>query len=176
MPQPWLSVLDYACDWAYGKTSEYDIVKYITQGAYTNNFAVNKTYSGGGSHTSGTAFNLKGFLNESWADCQDMASVVQVFANALGCNTVGIRRVNGPFLYKPILPLGNTVWDDGTNWGWNFHQVGWLNEKVFDACIKIKPSSPRIPINEVFDGTYKTDLYKSGSWSSIDKPKISSVY
>jgi hypothetical protein len=180
MNEPWLSVLDNACDWANGKTTEYDIVTSITQGAYTYNFAKKKTYYGGNSHTSGTAFNCKGFLNESYADCQDMASVVQVYTNALGCNTVGIERVNGPFYYKYILPIGTTVWIDGTEhtprWGWNFHQVGWLNEKVFDACIKIKQSSPRIPTDEVIEGTYKTDLLFSGTYSPIDKPRISFVY
>jgi hypothetical protein len=152
MAEPWSSVLDYACDWASGQSTEFNVAWYITEGAYNN---LDKTYYGGNSHSPVPNFNLTSFLNDDWADCRDMSAVVQVFTNAVGGSNIMVRRINGQFQYKPILPIGYSTWNGGT---WNFHQVGYLSN-VFDACLMLNQSSPRIPLNESINGSYKNDLY-----------------
>lgn len=176
MAEPWSSVLDYACDWASGQTTEFNVVTKITEGAYNN---LGKTYTGSaGTHAPLPYFNLTSFLNQNWVDCRDMSAVVQVFTNALGGSNIMVRSVNyysGSFTYKPIRPIGWTIWTDEDDWpdNWNFHQFGYLNN-VFDACLKLKKSSPRIPVNEPIDWSYKTDLYQSGSWVK-DTPTLYTI-
>jgi hypothetical protein len=59
-------------------------------------------------------------------------------------------------------PYGWTVdWDNVT---WNFHQFGEYSN-VFDPCLRLKQSSPRVPQNEDVNNPYKTDLYDSGDWN-----------
>jgi hypothetical protein len=169
MAEPWSSVLDYACVWANGQTTESSIVRYITEGAYNNS---GKMYWGGGSHAVYPNFDLTGYFAQNWADCRDMSAVVQIFSNALGVQNVLVRRINGPFNYKSILPVGGSTWLTGT---WNFHQVGYYNN-VFDACLKLNQSSPRIPINESINSTYKNDLFNSGYWIVNDPATYSYIY
>ena len=63
--------------------------------------------------------------------------------------------------WKAIDPVGNPGW--GTT-GWNFHQVAHYSN-VYDACLRLDQSAPRIPRNEAINGTYKSDLYDSGVWT-----------
>jgi len=169
MDEPWIDVLDYACSWASGETSEYSIIVSITEGAYGN---IGKEYYGGGTHAVFPNFNLTGLLADNWADCRDMSAVVQVFSNSLGIQGVQVRRIDGPFAYKPILPVGKTSWSSSI---WNFHQVGYYSN-VFDACLQLDQFSPRIPINEPINGSYKDDLFDSGYWSPNDATAYTNVY
>jgi hypothetical protein len=163
--KPWTSVLDLACVWASNKITEAQVVADITTNAY-NYFDQIKNYSGGGTHASGTTFNLSGFFNDNWGDCQDMSAVVQVFTWMLGGTVTRVRTINdkNPFIedfyYKSIKPFGKS-WT-GVGW-WNFHQVGWYNN-VYDACIKVNYDNPRIPVNEDINGSYESDLHYSGDW------------
>lgn len=169
MNTPWTDVLDYACVWASGQLSEYSVIMFITEGAYNN---IGKEYWGGGSHAVFPNFDLTGFFSDNWVDCRDMSAVVQIFSNALGVQGIQVRRINGQFVYKPILPVGKSSWVSGT---WNFHQVGYYCN-VFDACLKLNQTSPRIPINEPINGSYKNDLFSSGYWSPIDAATYTYVY
>jgi len=36
---------------------------------------------------------------------------------------------------------------------------------VFDACLRLDESNPRIPCDEEVNGSYKSDLHDSGDWS-----------
>jgi len=168
MEQPWERVLDYACDWASGQASEYYIISQITEKAYEN---IGKQYSGAGTHAVVPNFNLTAFFSDNWADCRDMSAIVQVFSNALGVQNIQVRRINGQFVYKPILPVGIISWKYGK---WNFHQIGYYNN-VFDACLKLNLDSPRIPIDEPINGIYKTDLFDSGSWTPINATRYTYV-
>jgi len=179
MELPWASVLNYACDWASGQTTEFNVVSKITEGAYNY---LGKEYWGGGSHAYLPNFNLTSFLSASWADCRDMSAVVQVFTNALGGSNIRVRSIDyysGDFYYKPICAIGDDC-DDPDDWEggyWNFHQFGYLNN-VFDACLKLKQSAPRIPLNEPIQigGSYETDLRQSGSWNIDNTTKYTYVY
>lgn len=157
MTEPWTEVLDYACVWANDKASESAAVTPITTNAYNN---LGKNYDGTGTHTSGKTFNLTSFLSANWADCQDMSATVNVFTRAIGGTTTNVRKIDGPFNYKSIDPVGSPGWDTDA---WNFHQVGNYSG-VYDACLRLNQSNPRIPTGENVNGSYKTDLYDSGTW------------
>lgn len=148
MAEPWTDVLTYSCNWASGRTTESAVVSKITEKAY---IVLGNTheYFGGDSHTPTTTFDLTDFFDEDWADCRDMSAVVQVFTNAVGGSSIQVRKINGQFVYNPILPIGHSTWVTGA---WNFHQVGYLSN-VYDACLKLNQSDPRIPINESINGS-----------------------
>ncbi len=169
MEEPWTSVLNYACDWASGQSSSLNAVTKITEGAYIN---LDVEYYGGGTHATLPNFYLTNMLNDGWADCRDMSAIVQVFSGAVGISGIQVRRINGQFNYKPILPIGKSSWNAGI---WNFHQVGYFNN-VYDACLKLDQSSPRIPVNEAINGGYKDDLYSSGYWSPQSPTAYTNVY
>jgi hypothetical protein len=174
MSIPWTDVLDYACVWAAGQTSEDQAVTLITTKAYTN---FGKNYDGGGTHAPGTTFHLTSLLASSWADCRDMSATVHVFTRAIGGTQTDVRMINDPnpyvenFKYKSIDPVGNPSWQ--TRW-WNFHQVANYSG-VYDACLRLNQSNPRIPTGEDINGGYKTDLFDPVS-GSVWVPKTPFIY
>jgi len=157
---PWMNVLDYVCTWAQGKSTPAETVERITSRAYTG---LGKTYNGGDSHTSANSCNFSGLLADSWADCRDMSAVVQLFANAVGVpsNDIKVRRIQGGFQTCPIQPMN---WPWQSVW-WNFHQVGWYNNSVYDACIRACQNAPYIPAGVALNN-YEMDvrLPLSGNW------------
>lgn len=181
MLEPWVSVLDYACDWASGQATEYNVVWNITEKAYTE---LGKEYESDYSHAEFPGFDLTSFFEEDWADCRDMSAVVQVFTNALGGKNVMIQSISyeSPdfFRYKPICKIGKDCEDPDTWYMggyWQFHQFGYLNN-VFDACIMIDKFNPRIPLNEPINGSYKDDLYDGGpgAWEHDSVRRYTYVY
>ena len=158
MPVPWIPVLDYACVWASGMSAETSALTDITEGAY-DNFPVN--YYGWDSHSPYTTCNLTDLLVDGWADCRDMSAIVQIFVNAIGGSNTQVRRINGQFYTQLIDPIGSPGW--GTTL-WNFHQVAWKSD-VWDACLRLDYSNPRIPVNEDINGEYKDDLFDTGYWT-----------
>lgn len=176
--EPWTPVLDLTCDWASGKTTEAQVVEEITKGAYSY-FDQHKDYSGWDTHAACSTFNLTGFLNATWGDCRDLSAVVQVFTWMMGGSSTRVIMINDPrgdiedFDYNAIDPFGdNQGWHTGN---WNFHQVGWYNN-VYDACMRIKQSDPRVAVNENVYGSYKTDLRDSGAWSPKTPFYYTTVY
>ena len=163
--EPWANVLDLACSWAANADTEQEILAGVTVGAY-NYFSTIKEYTGGSDNVLHDQFNLTQFLSSGYANCEDMSAVVQVFTWMLGGTETEILTINNKvpdvqdFYYKRIKPIGSSSWWE--NGKWNFHQVGWLNN-VYDACIMLD-SIPRVPVNEDVNGSYKEDLYNSGSW------------
>jgi len=161
MTEPWATVLNYACSWASGATSSSGVVSGVTTGAYNGNF---KNYSSNGTHFYPPDLYLTNIFNADWVDCRDMSGIVQVFSNALGVTqySVTYKRIEGPFDTKNFDPIGSPSW---TNYKpWYYHQVGWYQNYLYDACIRINQSTPRIPVEEEINGNYKTDLYDSGTW------------
>jgi hypothetical protein len=161
---PWDQVLSYACDWANGAQNEDAAMGSVTTGAYGG---FGKDYNGDITHVEGTTCHLTSLLSDTKADCQDMSAVVQLYTAILGGGTAQVRRVNGPFNTKEILPMQGT-W---TTEYWYLHQFGWKGN-VYDACLKLKQTDPRVPVNEDLDTTYKNDLFDSGTWSPQLQSKI----
>lgn len=173
MSVPWSDVLEYACAWAAGRSSESDALSKITEGAY-NNLGITHDYDGTQTHAPGQTVYLTNLLNDDIVDCRDMSAVVQVFTRAIGGTSTQVRRINGGFYYKQILPIGYSD-DDWVVGYWNFHQVGWKSN-VYDACLKLNQSSPRIPVDENINDPYKNDLFNSGSWAPQSPSAFTTVY
>jgi len=169
MGTPWTSVLDYACVWASGETTETNVLTNITEGAFYN-FDVD--YDGGQTHAPGNTFYLTNLLSDTIADCRDMSAIVQIFTNALGCSTVQVRRILGSFNTRIIDPIGAPGWIATS---WLYHQVAWKSN-VWDACLRLDSSGPRIPVNESIDGTYKRNLYFSGDWDPASPTSFTTIY
>lgn len=167
MSEPWTDVLDYSCVWSANQSTNSSALTALTTKLY---IISGLYYNGGQSHYNPDrwpnptkfVFDLTDFLYD-WqdADCQDCSMFLSILSSSIGASLTQTRRIQGSFNTKSILPIG---WSSWTNTGWNFHHIGWLNN-VYDPCIKLKPSSPYIPIDKNIDNPYKADLYSSGSWS-----------
>lgn len=167
MSTPWTDVLEYACVWASGQSTNSNVLYYLCNNLYNNS---GLDYDGNQSHYDYISypfqkfkFNLTDFLSE-WnkADCQDMSMFLSILSSSVGAYLNQTRRIQGSFSTKSIDPVGTTY-----GWGttsWNFHHIGWLNN-IYDPCIRLNSSSPYIPINSNINSPYKTDLYNSGTWS-----------
>lgn len=148
MTQPWERVLDKACVWAVGQSSESNIISSLTNNLYISGVK----YAGGTFHTSGLNSNLHltSLLNDlnaaptnTYMDCRDFANFLHVLSNALGLNggyNVIYRKESNcdrtyivPFKYNYLLPSGQPP----TLGSWTFHQVGWYSLKVADASTSI---------------------------------------
>lgn len=165
----WSRVLKDACEWmpdtGYSSTQQLDAEKRL---AYTAYWWTDAVYDGGYTHYDAPTFRLWDFirrLQPPTADCRDMSIWWQVLCNSLGLN-VSVKRIDGPFWYKSILPTEWTVWTAGQ---WSFHQVGWASN-VFDPCAELSHlqdqnhTDARVPQNENIDNPYKLDL-SSDPWT-----------
>jgi len=147
MAEPWSNVLDYACEWASGKSTESDVISSITNSLY--NCGVE--YDGATHYTSGYySLNLSLLLDHLdtpstvQMDCRDFANFLHVLTNSLGLsgkyNVINNLSPPYDFDYNYILPAGL---DEEITGNWLMHQVGWYNYKVADASAKIdNDSSP----------------------------------
>jgi len=164
MSVPWTDVLDYACVWASGKSSESQAVSEITEKAYTS---LGKNYYGEATHAQGTTFNLTGFLSSSWADCRDMSATVHVFTRAIGGTATAVWWIDGGMYTKAIKIIGGSSWQ--IKW-FAFHQVAYRSG-VYDACLKLRQAvgvNERVPKGENMDNPYKRDLFDHGDWEPDD--------
>lgn len=93
---PWSEVLDYACRWAAGATTNDAAAAAVTRSVYALGKSL-VTYDcpgGGSSHYSSGVFAcgalldlLKGGIgNGIYVNCSDCATITSTFANALGCD------------------------------------------------------------------------------------------
>lgn len=156
---PWVPVLEYACTWAQGKSQPQAIVATITTGAYNS---LGKTYDGNQTRTSlDGQCNLALLLSENVVDCKDMAAVVQLCANAVGVANIQVLRIDGPFAYKPIKPIGHSTWNSGA---WNHHMHAWYGSAVYDACIQVRRAAPYVPVADSLNGSYKSNLFDYGTF------------
>jgi hypothetical protein len=173
MEYPWTSVLDTACDWASGQSTNSNIISILTNTLYLGsglyyNPRITHYDPDTWPNPSKYEFDLTNFLYE-WhdADCQDCSMFLTILCSSIGSTLNQTRRIQGLFWTKSLLPIGwsSNDWTEvnDTTW-WSFHQVAWLNN-VYDPTIELNPSNPYIPINKNIDNPYKVDLFDSGSWS-----------
>lgn len=144
MTVPWTSVLDYACDWASGESTNSGALEDLTYELYN----CGAEYSPYENYTRGSYTNLdltdllddlSSNPNNVEMDCRDFSNFLQVLLNSLGGDSEynRIDRTTYPyyFIYNYLYPAGwgSKEYPDG----WNYHQVGWYNSKVADAATKI---------------------------------------
>ena len=176
MAEPWTDVLDYACDWASGQSTDAGVLSSLTSGLYNSGL----DYDGFQSHyklnppwpnTTKTIFDLTDFLDD-WnkADCQDCGMFLSIISSSLGASLTQSRRISGSFYTNLIDPLGSTY-----SWvqvSWVFHHVGWFNN-VYDPSIRLDyDNTEYIPINKNIYNPYEIDLRYSGYFIPRDPFKL----
>lgn len=119
----------------------------------------------------GVRFRLTSLLASPTVDCQDMSAVVELFTRVLGGSSVQVRRIDEDFFHKYILRIGKSTW---TNGFWNFHQVGWYNGAVYDACLQLRESDPYVPVGDDIYGSYSNNLHQVGEWIPQEPHNITS--
>lgn len=158
----WSVVLEKACTWAAGASNADQVVTRLVPRAYSG---FGKAYDGSQSHSFGATCHLTAMLADSVVDCQDMSAIVQLYAAVLGVPNVQTRRVWGVFWFQPLRAIGSSEWVGGA---WNFHQFGWYDAAVYDACVNLRQSDPYQPLHDDLDGRYHDNLYDSGVWAPAD--------
>lgn len=163
---PWTAVLDYACQWAKGKTNATDAATAITQAV---NGTLRLTYDrqqGAPAYALSDAYGQRIFLCSEFLDylstgagkgntvnCSDCATVVTTFANILGCdltestmfswNSGGLEA----FKCNKIIAIGGSDWEypfpPGNQFA--FHEVAWTGatsytDNIYDACLQVDSS------------------------------------
>ena len=147
MQTPWVCVLDYACSWAGGQTSDSGIVSALTTSLHNSGV----TYDPGQHYTNpdesvtpiiyDASFNLTSLLNgmntnitSVQMDCRDFSNILSICAGSLGANgyyNILKRQDDAHFNTNYIHPAGGS-------WGtanWGYHQVGWYwNSDVADTA------------------------------------------
>lgn len=154
---PWAEVLDVACAWATGATTEDDVARRLTQSTYDLGSTVLEygcppfeAYS----NTLLDVFHCTSFLerlrggigNGRFVNCSDCATIVSTFSNVLGCDLWQSRmgRYVPAFDTNPILAMGSDRWQSpcGLGQGFLFHEVAWKSEctsddEVCDASLAV---------------------------------------
>jgi len=165
---PWTDVLEDACVWADTAQNEDTAMSLITTGAY---HGLGKDYDGHQTHVEGSTCHLSALLAGTVVDCQDMSAIVQLYTRVLGGPNAKVRSVEGPFTTELILPIsagGSGTW---TTEDFVLHQFGWKGN-VYDASLMLDYYSPRVPVDENLNTTYKNDLYHSGAWNEQAESEI----
>lgn len=150
----WPEVLDIACAWAAGSKTRIEAATSITQSVSAlGNLDENKgglRYKAGG-FTVASHFHCGKFLDHlssqrpnSSVDCQDTASIVTTFANAVGCQLYQARCSAGP-LQRGVNLIGQSGPPSTPQFG--FHEMAWdgytsLEDRVWDACLTVDAQNP----------------------------------
>jgi hypothetical protein len=185
---PWTDVLDYACQWALGKTNRDAAATAVTWRLNGLGPAlIEYDCPGGGStHYAWGGFNCTAFLdrlhggpgNGQYVNCTDCATFTSTFANILGCD-LWQSQMGYDFGLNPIRAIGAGAWYPGCpEWlipGFTYHEVAWKGaclqtDRIFDACLEVDgdvdpttaPHTPLLPTNMLFgspgSGDYRDRL------------------
>lgn len=147
---PWTAVLDHACDWAAGALNTDDAAERITRKVYDLGRGV-VNYCSSAYYTDVNNFNCTSFLNllrggdgaGKFVNCDDCATIVSTFANAVGCDLRQLtlkKRRGGIFKLKPVIKIGEV--SPEPNPAFFHHAVaseGGCDEEreVFDSCLQL---------------------------------------
>lgn len=171
---PWVEVLNHACDWAVNSQNPDEAAELITHRVH--NLGTLRYSSDGSAHyTDCATFDCSCFLeflsgelgNCGEVNCDDCASIVSTFANAIGCDLsqMCIRPVgNFRFGLKQHIRIG--IPEPQVGKSFLHHQVASEggcedNNEVFDCCLQVDsrkdPADPFIaslPTNLQFGGEF----------------------
>lgn len=158
---PWTDVLDFACQWANGKTTTGDAAAAVTRQVdaaiglrYDTSTGTSKytARTGGENVFRGTRFIdfLRGGTGEGpVVNCTDCATIVTTFANSLGCNLFAATMYppsGSDFSCNMIQAIGSSDWKypfaSGGGGGFSYHEVAWTragsySDPLYDACLKV---------------------------------------
>jgi hypothetical protein len=168
---PWVEVLDRACQWAAFQNNPTSTAGAVTQYVNEKLGLTYDTAQGASVYTdANNHFLLSDFLNYlkngtgkgNVVNCMDCATIVTTFANALGCDLMA-SRMGWYFALTDIKAIGSSVWDRPFGNGFRYHEVAWTgtggaNDPIFDACLRVdgddnpwsSPYSELLPKNMPF--------------------------
>lgn len=161
--EPWTDILEYACRWANGASTDEMAARKITRAVYNLGPDVLEYDCPGGGYSwysAGSVFDCTSFIDllkggigmGRYINCSDCATIVSTFANILGCSLWQSRmgHTSHVFYLNPIKSLGANVWYPGCDpnefpgWGgfFGYHEVAWTgnclaNDHVYDACLAV---------------------------------------
>jgi len=141
---PWTEVLEHACKWAAHAQNDSEAAKQITQRTYDLGLQI-VTDSGDPTYAF-ESFNCTSFLqllnsgvgNGQTLNCDDCATIVSTFANAVGCD-LSQSGMGMAFDTNRVLQLGTTSW---ARTGFARHAAAWrgackADDLLFDAFLKV---------------------------------------
>ncbi len=191
-PTVWTDALDFAVAWAAGARTFEAASAGVTRGI--NNLGPSRFVydcpSGTANYTMTGTFNLTQFLARIRGEmglgprvnCDDCASAVRTFSNALGTD-LRQGQMGDSIHLNPIVAIGwlapspgcpETVADNqGMPAWWRYHEAAWTgaclrDDRLFDACLRFgMVSPPELPVNIPFGrsetGQYRQRLATRGS-------------
>ena len=160
----WTEVLDWSCRWAAAARTRPAASAAISRRIHELGhlgFTVSRAsegfrWAGGSAHLQGQAITCSDFLSllsgetrrtKAHANCTDLAAIVLLFANALGCplRVFRIAQPRGPLLMNPVRLIGHDckgtirVMPPG---GFDYHDVAGRSRTgtpavVYDACVAL---------------------------------------
>jgi hypothetical protein len=156
---PWSEVLDHACSWAAGVSNPDDAAELVTTRVHDLGSGIVR-YSGSAHYTDDESFACTSFLNRlrggygrgKRVNCDDCATIVSTFANAVGCDLFQskIKATDiSTFDLKPHFRIG--ISDRLLGRSFFYHQVASegncrVGDEVFDACVRVDADGdPRTP-------------------------------
>jgi len=127
-------------------------------------------------------FTVSNFLDypgnvnlDNKGNCQDFSNLFQVCSAALGLQPITVRRIDGPFHFRRVLPVGFSDWfENPKGYVLDYHQVGWSTSQttVFDPTYRLddpRQADPRLPINMRLD-EYQAllqDPHRDDEWTEL---------
>lgn len=153
----WTDVLDHACAWAAGATNPDIAAEMITQRIHDLGPSTIR-YTGSAFYTNAATFHCNSFLERlagqigrgKRVNCDDCATIVSTFANAVGCNLsqMCIRPVGQNFFgLKPHFRIGIPRLKNRSFFHHEVASEGKCGEEdeVFDACLRLDdPHGPGV--------------------------------
>ena len=171
---PWVEVLNHACDWAANSQNPDEAAERIT--LRVHNLGTLRYSSDGSAHyTDCATFDCSGFLEDlsdelgnCEVNCDDCATIVSTFANAIGCDLsqMCIRPVgNFQFRLKQHIRIG--IPEPQVGKSFLHHQVASEggcedNNEVFDCCLQV--DSRKDPADPIFTASLPTNLQFGGEF------------
>lgn len=173
MAEPWVGVLNHACDWAKGASDATAATTAVTKGEYDH-----CTYNGG--HAAYTpqclqdgqeTFHLQAMLGDMKGQCNDFSDFLCCLSTALGAKSLQSQRsataaevdAGSRFYTKPITaaPIQNSASASPVYGGWVYHQ--WTNAgNIFDGCLRFGgTTTPADMSGPALSSTYNTSLVSS---------------
>lgn len=183
MAEPWTEVLDYSCVWASGASVDSVVAKVVADSIYNGlgdtdgdidyDYPQGRPFFSEGDDWDYREFYLTAFLNDIknepdvLINCSDAGNLMNIFSAALGCASESkiIYKNSGSFDTKDIDPIGSTASWVTTSWG--YHQFGWFDDKVFDACIKIDRYGTQRVATNMSQSTYDGYLLQQSNYDNF---------
>lgn len=191
-PTVWTDALDLAVGWAAGAKTFEEVSAGVTRGV--NSLGPSRFVydcpNGAANYTMTGLFNLTQFLARIRGEaalgprvnCDDCASAVRTFSNALGTD-LRQGRMGDTIYLNPIVAIGWSAPSPGcpetvaANQGmpawWDYHEAAWTgaclhDDRLFDACLRFgSVTPPELPVNIPFGrsgtGQYRDRLAARGS-------------